>query len=85
MTHFFGYKIFFLWNVYDVLGVMWNQNNSLPLPQCKYMFLTFLSVNASCNFSELHLLRAGILLQISNYFSKLDLENIRNKSSVIVI
>ena len=47
------------------------------------MFLTIPSVNSTYNFSEFYLLTALILLQINNYFSKSDLENIRNKSSLI--
>ena len=47
------------------------------------MFLTILSFNLKFNFSELSFssLKAWILLQINNYFSKVDLQNIRNKNS----
>ena len=46
------------------------------------MFLTILSFNLKFNFSELSFssLKAWILLQINNYFSKVDLQNIRNKN-----
>ena len=64
------------------LGVMKNQNNSLPSPQCKSIFLTILSVTSIYNVSELHLSQS--LNFIANkYFSRVDLENIRNKSSVM--
>ena len=46
------------------------------------MFLTILFVNSIYNFSELEVI-AWILLQLNNYFCKVDLENIRNESSVI--
>ena len=47
------------------------------------MFLTILSFNLIFNFSELSFssLKAWILLKINNYFSKVDLQNIRNKNS----
>ena len=47
------------------------------------MFLTILSFNIIFNFSELSFssLKAWILLQINNYFSRVDLQNIRKKNS----
>ena len=53
----------------------------LPL-QSKCMSLTILSVNSIYNFSELHL-SYSLNFTADNYFSKVDLENITNKSSVM--
>ena len=62
-------------NLYDVFRGDVKSKQLPSLSKCKCIFLTNLLFKAVYNFLYL---KAWILVQINNFFSKVDLENIRN-------
>ena len=70
MTHFLVKKKICLWNAYDSLGT-YIKSQQLPSPMQMYVFN-----NSVWTFLNCICLIVWILLQINNFLSKVDLENI---------
>ena len=82
MTYFFGLRNLRLRSI-CILGMSMYLSIYASSSIQMYIFFTILSVNSVFSFSELHLKIKTFLLQINNYFIKVDLENIQIKNSEI--